>query len=319
MAKGLFIKRTVHLPADTETANGRIGADRKTISWTVDLRNRAGLAETTKFLEGPGEGQGEAVFDASALEFSLPLRAEAVATAGAAQGAEDKSTGPAGINADIVWVCVTKAARTDSTAIPEKSFTEMGLEVTWNEGHRPVRCEQPVLLSLLDDKGTDLMPDSEVASFAFQLKIREHEESKELTIKAKAPSAGATKLKDLEGYVEVVTEQTRRTIVLDNVQELAGKEATGDAVLDKMGFRIKEVADRSLTVATDEEMEKILSLDMIKGDGSEVARSGSGGWEGSYSYHFREEISKLKKCEIEVVTGETKVKIPFAHDEIALP
>ena len=111
----------------------------------------------------------------------------------------------------------------------------------------------------------------------------------------------------------------REIIVLENVQELAGKESTGNPVLDKLGFKIKEIKDRSITISIDEGMQKLLSVKMIKEDGSKVKRSGGGGWEGSYSYDFSEDISKLTKCELEVVTGETKVKIPFSLDEITLP
>jgi hypothetical protein len=319
MAKGLIVKRSIHLPGSIQTTNGQKDEDTNRVSWAMDLRDRKALAETKEFLEGPSQGEGKVAFDASALQFELPLKAEKIASKIEESEPDEKSTSPAEIKAGLSWISVTKAKQADGAVIPKKSFAELGLEVTWNEGHRPVRCEEPVVLSLLDDNGQDLAATSEVTTMKFHLKVREHEKSKEIIIKAKAPSASAKKLKSLEGYVEVVTEDTRETIVLENIRELAGKESTGNPVLDKLGLKIKEIQDRSLKISIDEGTDKILSVELIKEDGSKVKRTGGGGWKGSYSYEFRDDISELKTCELEVITGETKVKIPFSVDEIALP
>ena len=58
---------------------------------------------------------------------------------------------------------------------------------------------------------------------------------------------------------------------------------------------------------------------MFKEDGSKVKRSGGMGSGNEYSYDFREDISKVTKCELEVVTEEDIVKVPFSLEEAALP
>jgi len=78
MAKGLYIKRTVHLPTEVEKSNGYSDKAKNTVSWATDLRNKEGLAKTKLFIEGPDEGNGFAVFDASVLKFTLPLKAAAL-------------------------------------------------------------------------------------------------------------------------------------------------------------------------------------------------------------------------------------------------
>ncbi|MHC4639822.1 MAG: hypothetical protein ACYTBV_20360 [Planctomycetota bacterium] len=58
---------------------------------------------------------------------------------------------------------------------------------------------------------------------------------------------------------------------------------------------------------------------MTKEDGSRVKKRGGMGWGNEYSYDFDEDISKLNKCELEVVVSESTVKVPFSREEILLP
>ena len=107
--------------------------------------------------------------------------------------------------------------------------------------------------------------------------------------------------------------------MLENVQGLAGKESTGNSVLDKLNFRIKSIKDARLKVEIDGGSQKITSLAMIKEDGSKVKKRGGMGWGNSYSYDFDEDISTLTKCELEVVVAESTAKVPFSLEEISLP
>ena len=119
--------------------------------------------------------------------------------------------------------------------------------------------------------------------------------------------------------MEVITGVIKKTIVLENVQELAGKESTGNPVLDKLNFRIKSIKGTRLSIEIDGGSKKITSLAMIKDDGEKVKRSGGMGGGNEYLYDFREDISKATKCELEVVTEESMVKVPFSLEEISLP
>jgi len=315
LAKGLHIRRTVHLPAKIEKTNGLSNKAKNAVSWIIDLRNKEGLARTKVFIEGPDEGKGFAVFDASGLKFSLPLKAAALPQKVIEEDKIQKES--AGLGAEVAWISVQRAKKIDGTDIAKQSYTEIGIEVTWNEGFHPVRCEKPVLLSLLDDRDNDLVT-GEDPPFV-QLRIAKHLKRKELKLRAKAPSKNARKLKNLEGYVEVITDVTKELVVLENVQELAGKESTGNPVLDKLNFRIKSVEGLRIKVEINGGSQKITSLAMIKEDGSKVKKSGGMGWGNSYSYDFDEDISTLTKCELEVVVAESTVKVPFSLKEISLP
>ena len=50
LAKGLYVKRTVHLPGEIEKTNGNRGNDKNTVNWVTDLRNKEGLARTKAFV-----------------------------------------------------------------------------------------------------------------------------------------------------------------------------------------------------------------------------------------------------------------------------
>ena len=315
MAKGLYIRRTVHLPTEIEKTNGYSGKTKNTVSWFTDLRDKAGLAKTTLFIESRDKGSGFAVFNASGLKFSLPLKVTALPEKAVEEKKIQKDS--AGLVAGVAWISVQRAKKIDGTDIAKQSYTEIGIELSWNEGHRPIRHNKPVLLSLLDDLNNDLVTSEEPS--VFQGKIYEHQKKKEFKLKEKAPSTNARKLKNLEGYVEVITDVVKELVVLENIQELVGKESTSNPILDKLNFRIKSIQDRKLKIAIDENAQKITSIYMIKDNGSKVKKRGSGGWAGNWSFDFDEDISKLNKCELEVVVSESTVKVPFSREEILLP
>ena len=324
MAKGLYIRKTVHLPGKAEKTNGYFDKGSDTISWAVDLRNKDGLAQTKAFIEGQDKGNGFAVFDASALKFTLPLKAAVLpeTTVAAEKGkTQEESTESTGLAAKVTWVSVKKKMPAKGAGATEISDLEIGIEVSWDPNHCPVKCEKPVLVNLLDDLNKDLVSNQGTSMFQVQIYTSDKKEGKkELTLKGiKTPSKNAQKLKQLEGYVEVITDVVKETVVLENVQELAGKESTGNPVLDKLGFRIKSVTSVEIKIEIDGGHRKITSLAMLKADGSKVKKSGGMGFGNEYSYGFREDISKLTKCELEVVTEESIVKVPFSLEEISLP
>jgi hypothetical protein len=318
MAKGLHIKRTVHLPAEIEKTNGYSEKAANTVSWATDLRNKEGLARTKAFIEGPDKGNGFAVLDASALKFTLPLKV--MALPGKAVEKEKVQKESAGLAAKVTWVSVKKKMSTEDAGTSEISDLEIGIEVSWNQGHCPVRCGKPVLLNLLDDFNKDLVSDKAPRVHQSQIFTSEkRDRKKELTLRAETPTKNAGRLKQLEGYIEVVTDIVKKTVVLENVQELVGKESTGNPVLDKLNFRIKSIKGARLKIEIDGGHKTITSLAMLRDDGSKVGRSGGMGFGNEYSYDFREDISEVNKCELEVVTEESIVKVSFSLDEISLP
>ena len=318
LAKGLHIKRTVHLPAEIEKTNGHSEKAANTVSWATDLRNKEGLARTKAFIEGPDEGNGFAVLDASALKFTLPLKVTVLPEKAVEKEKVQKES--AGLAAKVAWISVQKKIATEGTGIAEMSDLEIGIEVSWNQGHCPVRCEKPVLLNLLDDLNKNLVSDKAPRVYQGQIFTREkRDRKKELTLRAETPSVNAKKLKQLEGYIEVITDIVKETVVLENIRKLAGKESTGNPILDKLNFKIKSVEDRTLRVDIDERRKKMMSLALVRDDGSKVKTISGTGGDNWYSYGFREDISEVNKCELEIVVSETTVRVPFSFEEISLP
>ena len=318
IAKGLYIRKTVHLSAKIEMTNGYSEKAANTVSWATDLRNKEGLARTKAFIEGPDEGNGFVVFDASALKFTLPLKVTTLPEKTVEK--EKIQKGSAGLAARVTWVSVKKKMSAEDAGTSEMSDLEIGIEVSWNQGHCPVRCEKPLLLNLLDDFNKDLVSDKGPRVHQSQIFTSEKKNrKKELTLRAETPTKNAGRLKQLEGYIEVVTDIVKETIVLENIQELAGKESTGNPVLDKLNFRIKSIKGARIKVEIDGGHKTITSLAMLRDDGSKVGRGGGMGFGNEYSYDFREDISNVNKCELEVVVSETTIKAPFSLEEISLP
>ena len=320
LAKGLHINRTVHLPTEIEKTNGYSGKAKDTVSWFTDLRDKERLAKTKEFIEGPDEGNGFAVFNASGLKFTLPLKAAALPKKAVEVEKESAQQDSMGLTAKVFWVSVKKKMTVGSTDTSETSDLEIGIEINWNEGHSPIACREPVLLSLLDDQNNNLVLDR--ASSVSQRQILNSEKKnrkKQLTLRAKTPAKNARKLKNMEGYVEVITDVVKELVVLENIQELVGQESTRNPVLDKLNFKIKSLKGHRLEIEIDRGSKTITSLKLIKEDGSKVKKRGGMGWGNEYSYDFDEDISKLNKCELEVVVSESTVKVPFSREEIQLP
>lgn len=320
LAKGLHIKRTVHLPAEIEKTNGHWVKATNTVSWVTDLRNRQGLARTKLFIEGPDEGSGFAVFNTSGLKFSLPLKIASGAEKPLKAQEGQQPIGPAGLNAKVLWVSLNKKIRTDSNTV-ELSDLIIGIEVSWDEGRCPVECEIPVLLNAQDGRNNDLVPDGGHPG-VHQGKIFSRDEKdgrKEVKVKAKTPAKDAKKLKNIEGYVNVVTELITKTVVLENIQGLVGKESTGNPVLDKLNCKIEAIDGREMKIKIDGGYNTIKSVAMMKENGSKNKKLSSSGGSNDYTCRFREEISKGDKCELEVVVDQKAVKVPFSIEEILLP
>ena len=106
---------------------------------------------------------------------------------------------------------------------------------------------------------------------------------------------------------------------LTGIRELIGKESTGNEVLDKLNFRIKALAGNSLKTTITGGKDMIVSLDMLRDDGSKISRSGSMSTGNNVTYDFADNIAEADRFRIEVVVSQKKVKVPFSFDEISLP
>jgi hypothetical protein len=316
LAKGLYIKRTIHLPAEIEKTNGYRGKDKNTVSWVTDLRNKEGLARTKAFVEGKDKGVGSVVFDASALGFSLPLKAVTSPEEIAKSEKRPSSQKPSELKAEVSWVAITKKVVLDSNSNePAISNLELGIEVSWSKGITPFAFHKPVLTNIQDDLGNDLVK----SAYPSVYKIHGSKTEKVLKIKAKTPSGNAKKIRSLEGYVPVVANVNKEKVILENMQELAGKETTANPVLDKLHFKIKSIEGSKLNIEIDGGHNTITSLEVLGKDGSKVRRRGGGGGGNSYSYDFGADVSTWNKCQIEVIVSQTTVNVPFSLDEVTLP
>jgi len=108
-------------------------------------------------------------------------------------------------------------------------------------------------------------------------------------------------------------------VVLQNIHKLAVRETTGEPALDKLNFKVKSIKGTKLEIEIDGGSKKITAINMFKDDGSKVKKGGGMGWGNKYTYDFQDDISKVNKCELEVIVSENKVTVPFSLEEIPLP
>ena len=322
LAKGLLLKRTIQLPAEIEKTNSIAGQKTNTASWLTDLRNKEALEKTKQFVEGSDKGKGFAIFDAAKLKFSLPLKSDDIADEPEITQSNEVplDLGSSQLAAKVSWISVRKKIPADDSGTSDRSSLQVGIDLTWDENNCPFSCDNPVLTNIKDNMGNNLVSDS--ALFLAHSKINAAEQQrmrKELTAKAGSPNNNATKLKDIEGYIETVIKIEEEKIAINNLQDLVGKPSTGYKVLDALNFKIESIEGKRMRILIDGGNNTIVSIAMFKDDGTEIKRSSSGSGQNNITYGFREDISQVNKCDLEVVVSEKKVKIPFSLKEISLP
>lgn len=323
LAKGLYVSRTVRLPTPIERTNGQLSDDNRAVQWEMDLRHQQGLEKTRAFVEGADKGKGIAVFDASALTFSLPLQVETTAES-TASGQEDTAASsslaatsdPNLFQADAAWLSVNKIRTADGEM--EMSDFQIGIELRWNEGVNPTRCEPAVLTSARDDTGKDLLTDSRQMSRQIN-DFERRNRKKELTRELALPSENARTLKAISGYVEVVAEVETRQILIDDIHSLVNAESIGHEILDGLNFKILSIEQNGMRIHIDGGRNTIVSIEPLRKDGNSVQQRGYSGWENTYHYQFADDLSDVNQCRLEVVVAEKTVNVPFSLAEIALP
>jgi len=311
-AKGLYIKRTIHLPVEVRRTDGMLVLeDKKCVSWEFDLRNRDGLKRAQEFVEGKSKGKGTAVIPASGLSFSVPLITQET-TPGTADSPSESDLQIA--VSSLTW---NKVSVLEEDDMIRRSELKIGLSLKWPENKPPLGYYEPVISHMTDDQGNDLVITRNVARW--RRKIHSHRTKQQLQAKAKSPALDATSLINLAGYVRIVTGIKTEKVILDDIHQLVGKESTGNKILDGLQFRLKSIKGNSFEVSIDGGHNTISTIEMIKTDGTRLKTSGRGGWEDNYSYETKEPLSDVGRCELEVIVAETTVDLPFRAIKLDLP
>ncbi len=323
LAKGLLMKRTIELPTKIEKSNGTTEQKANTVSWSMDLRNKETLEKTKQFVEGSDKGKGFAIFDAAKLKFSLPYKSEDIPDKPEIRQSNEVpvvNLDSSQLAAKVSWISVRKKMQADGSGIPDMSNLQIGIDLKWDENNCPFSCENPVLTNIKDDMGNNLVSDSTLSQTQSKISTAEQKRmNKELTVNAKTPDNNTKKLKKIEGYIETVIKIEKEKIALSNLQDLVGKPSTGNKILDTLNFKIESIEEKRIEMVIDGGNNTIVSIAMFKDDGTEIKRSSSYGSNNNYTCSFREDISQVNKCDLEVVISGKKVKVPFSLEEISLP
>lgn len=313
IAKGMYIKRKINLPTKIIKSNGEISKDGKTVTWSVDLRDKQSFDKSKPFLEEPHKGKGNVLFDISGFGFNVPqLAANKSQSDKTGKSGNDKESSD--VNANVVWIKTDKKHNIENNTT-EIARVEIGVELTW-EDKQPVAYTEYKLTSLTDDAGNDMVRENYYPS---RRDIHKSRDKEVITFRAKEPGKSVKELRNLQGYIDVVTGSNVENIVLDNIHDLAGKDSTGNEALDKINFKIISIKGSSFKISAEEGNNFIPSMKLLRADGSNLKSNGSMGMGDTYTYNFESSLDDVVKCMMEVITSEEVVRVPFSLDRISLP
>lgn len=316
MARGAHVRRTVHFPAPVDETNGELSHNGRSVTWAVDLRDDAGLAKSKKFIEGDAKGLGRVVISRQAMESaSEPSAPAKTAETGADAQPQRPSADPSEFDVEIVDLDIERRTTgpAGAAALPRSIIT---LKLTWPGEKRAVRCSAPVLTGLRDRYGNSLLTRAPRSAVEYDLRGR----GGMILLKAEAlaPKHRAGSLKELAGYVDVVTDVATETVELRNEPGLVGKP-TGNAALDQLGIRLLSVEEEEVTLSLDADRDRLVSLRMRDADGAIVEPQGWFGTPDRITFQFWKDAAGAQAFLVTVVTDEQTARIEFKADSLKLP
>ncbi len=313
MAKGLDIKRTIHLPCKVIETNGTLSKNKKTVSWEFSLKDRDSMKKAKAFVEGPDKGKRKILFARSDLNFTLPL----VTRGQSGDQTKDKSNEQFAdsneLKAEIIW-CSSERKYDFKEKKAEISGLKFGVELTWGD-NKPVAYKTCKLTSIRDDRGNDLVKDR---YNSWRRDIHSYQKKLIIEVEAEPPGEDAGSIEDIAGIIDVVISEEKEIIRLKNLDTLVGKESVGHPVLDKLNFKILKISGHVIEIRIDGGNNTISSIEMFRDNGEEISKGGGMGAGDKHTYEFHDSLDKAARCKLEVITAETIVQVPFGRDKIIL-
>jgi hypothetical protein len=323
--KGFYMQLSVKMPVPLSSEVTDLNADRTTVTWEFDLRNRAGLARALEVNESLGETP---VFATFALD-QWPDIADRLPAAltGPAEGITSSSME----NDGRLWAQVASLQLTrnhqllseeemEGARFHSRNEEELTIHVlvSWAEDARPSEYSPLVLEEVLTETGESLLEDK--GRHSFSRDVHQHMESIISSAKVKAPSPVSSSLRLVKGYVPVVAGTETEKIVIQNPLDLPEGHLFEEEALQQVGAILKEISEKNVKIEVTGKA--IDDLELVKADGSREnpgsSRSGMNN-QNTYNFTFQETVEPGDVLEITVRLSETKVKVPFVARDLRLP
>ena len=129
---------------------------------------------------------------------------------------------------------------------------------------------------------------------------------------------GVRELHDVQGYLLVVTRQTRRWVTIRNPRSLVGKPVS-EPTLNRYRFRIEALQGTRLEFKIDGGSSRIDSLCFLDSPGRpSISSKQMSSSVDQITYWFEQELSRFNMLKMRVLTDETYTRIPFSYPLIKL-
>lgn len=326
MVKGFYFKVSVTLPVSLSSETDALALDGTTATWEFDLRDRDGLKKAMEVEDALANGEVYAHFsldDWPEITDELVAQRPSVQPAGISQTSEESG--------GKLWAQVaTLHLSRIHQVIPEEEMEDVMFHsgndeeltfhilVSWVQDAKPSEYETAVLEEVITETGESLLPEKRPHSFRRDV----HERTKAFTstVKAKAPSPLAKKIRWVKGYVPVVAGVESEVVMLNDPLSFVGEGTLKNETLQQLGAVVKEVEEKSLKIEVTGEA--IDSCVLVKKDGTR--HNGSQSWSGSggqytYTYRFSERIEPEDSVEFTLRLSEKLTRVPFEARDLLLP
>ena len=329
LLKGYHRKVSVTAPVPFTSDSGTLSADKKTVSWEFDLRNRDALKHSRDLFAKAVMGRVSASAPLKDLAANLPELA-AVEPAPEPQEPdqeEQKKAAPETRPASGKYLLSLESIESnrvrpiDPPGSAEVTQVAVNLKLTWGEGTAYIRSEEPKLQPIKDDAGNEVEP----AGTSWSTAADDESPGHVIQLYLAGVGPDSKKLVGFKGTLPVVSAKTVKKITLTpkQLQAADGQETTGIAALDELKGSIHELSDTGFSLLFGEEdpdnNASLLSATLIKSTGErEAAWSSSCSW-GDCSIDFSTPLAEAESIEIEIPAGEVVEELPFSAEEIPLP
>ena len=302
-------------------------ADDRQISWTIDLRNQAGLENAQALVAGLDEPVLTATFPLEGLGFTLPGK----------ELSQEETTLPKPPEATVptaedmrIELGAVVVEKTQSVAGGPLSSTKLriGFDVTLPDGVIPLSIASPASAQVVVGKTAS---EVEVSNWSAVGAL----DTWRCSLNYKLPDPTITHLDALyaEARMTIASELETLEFDLEQLQAMNGKDQTGVEALDALGITLEMIGSEGLSFryASTEEVRSaeqedreitapIVEVKLVRGEGSGTWSTSNRDWKGAYTLHSAgDELREGAHLSITVARAQEVMSLPLDVVEYDIP
>mgnify|MGYP001131692151 CR=1 FL=1 len=323
LVKGLFVETTIHLPVTASSEFADVSEKGRSVTWTMDLRNREGLERAKEINEKLAGKNPVALF--SLAEWDTQLETLPSASLDPVTGVvQSEVEDIVGVQAELAAITSTHQQKLASDEQLDKlKYSRLGNEelelhvlLTWDEDSRPINFSNVVLEQLVTDNGESLI--KEGSTYSYSREINDHQDAVLASVKTEMPSPEVKSILLIKGYVPIVAEIEVETVLIENPESKIGEGSLEDEALKLVGGYLKKVSGKEVSLVTKGDVIESIFLVKANGERLNTNRSSGSGNDKAYTrnYTFSETVEADDHLELTIRVSEVNAKVPFEMRDI---